>query len=73
MTGFAERIGVNRVVLALSTARLADALGNSILFVVIPLYVAKLPSKVFSFPEPVLVGLLIALLVGTPAWPCSRA
>jgi MFS family permease len=58
---FAERIGINRVVLALSVARLGDAVGNSILFVIIPLYVAKLPAPWFPVAEPVRVGLLIAL------------
>jgi MFS family permease len=56
-----EGIGANRVVLALSAARLGDAVGNSILFIVIPLYVAKLPAPWFPLPETVRVGLLIAL------------
>jgi MFS family permease len=58
---FFERIGANRVVLALSAARLGDAVGNSILFVVIPLYIAELPSPWFPFPETVRAGLLISL------------
>jgi MFS family permease len=72
---FADNIGANRVVLALSVARLADALGNSILFVVIPLYVAKLPAPWFPLPEPVLVGLLISLygLVVSLAQPLTGA
>jgi MFS family permease len=57
----AENIGANRTVLALSMARLGDAVGNSILFVVIPLYVAKLPAPWFPVPETVLVGILISL------------
>jgi MFS family permease len=57
----AEDIGANRVVLALSVARLGDAVGNSILFIVLPLYVAKLPAPWFPLPESVLVGLLISL------------
>jgi MFS family permease len=56
-----ERYGMNRVVLALSAARLGDAIGNSILFVVIPLYVAKLPAPWFHLPESVRVGILISL------------
>jgi MFS family permease len=48
-------------VLALSAARLGDAVGNSILFIVIPLYVAKLPAPWLPVPETVLVGLLISL------------
>lgn len=57
----ADRIGINRVVLALSMARLGDAIGNSILFIVIPLYVAKLPSPLIALPESVRVGILISL------------
>jgi MFS family permease len=57
----ADSIGANRTVLALSVARLGDAVGNSILFIVLPLYVAKLPAPWLPFPEPVLVGLLISL------------
>lgn len=58
---FLKSIGVNRAVVALSVTRLADAMGNSILFIVIPLYVAKLPEVYFHLPTPVLVGLLISL------------
>ncbi len=58
---FMESIGVNRAVMALSFARLADALGNSILFIVLPLYVAKLSAPWFPFPEPVRVGILLSL------------
>ncbi len=56
-----QYLGVNRGVLALSIARLADAMGNSILFIVIPLYVAKLPHPTFNLPVPVLVGILISI------------
>jgi MFS family permease len=58
---FFESIGVNRAVMALSIARMADAIGNSILFILIPLYVAKLPSEVLHLAVPILVGLLISL------------
>jgi MFS family permease len=57
----AEGIGANRVVMALSVARLGDAIGNSILFIVIPLYVAKLPAPWLPFPESIRVGILISL------------
>ncbi|MEJ2011417.1 MAG: MFS transporter [Anaerolineales bacterium] len=53
-----ERLGLNRIVVALSFARFGDAMGNSILIVVIPLYVAKLPGP--DLPESFLVGLLIS-------------
>jgi MFS family permease len=70
-----EGIGANRVVIALSAARLGDAVGNSILFIVIPLYVAKLPAPWFPLPETVRVGLLIALygLVNAVLQPFSGA
>ena len=56
-----QYLGINRGVLALSIARLADALGNSILFIVIPLYVACLPHPAFKVPVPILVGILISI------------
>jgi hypothetical protein len=58
MAGFAENFGANRVVLALSFARLGDAVGNSILFIVIPLYVASLPAPWFPLPGPCGLGSL---------------
>jgi MFS family permease len=57
---FADRIGANRVVVALSIARLGDAIGNSILIIVLPLYVAKLAAPWFPVPEAVRVGILIS-------------
>jgi MFS family permease len=70
-----EKIGANKVVLALSAARLADAVGNSILFVIIPLYVAKLPAPWFPLPETVRAGLLISLygFVNALLQPCVGA
>ncbi len=56
-----DRLGADRVVLALSLARLGDGVGNSILIVTLPLYVARIPSPWMPFPTPVLVGILIAL------------
>lgn len=61
LTRISDSLGANRIVLALSVARLGDAVGNSILFIIIPLYVAKLPAPWFPLPETVLVGLLISL------------
>jgi MFS family permease len=61
LTKLSESLGVNRVVLALSVARLGDAIGNSILFIVIPLFVAQLPSPWFPFPDTVRIGFLIAV------------
>lgn len=70
-----ESIGGNRVVLALSIARLGDAIGNSILIIVLPLYVAKLPSPSFPLAESVRVGILISLygLVNTLLQPFMGA
>lgn len=59
--GWFGRLGGNRLVLALSVARFGDAVGNSILFIALPLYVAKLSSPWFPFPESVRVGILLAL------------
>lgn len=56
-----DSIGYNRAILALSVARMADAIGNSILFILIPLYVAKIPEEFVHFPTPVLVGILISV------------
>jgi MFS family permease len=56
---FLDNNGINRVVAALSVARLADAMGNSILVVIIPLYVAKIATP--SLHEAFLVGLLISV------------
>lgn len=47
--------------LALAAARFGDALGNSILFVIIPLYVASLPSPWLPVPDSLRAGLLIAI------------
>ena len=52
---------MNRTILALSFARMADAMGNSILFILIPLYVAELPKEYIHFSVPLLVGVLIAV------------
>jgi MFS family permease len=54
-------VGGNRLVIALSVARMGDAVGNGITMVVLPLYVAVLPSPVVPYGETVRVGLLISL------------
>jgi MFS family permease len=61
LTWLQDNLGVSREVLALSIARLGDGIGNSILIVVIPLYVARLPSPLLHFHEALLVGILISL------------
>jgi MFS family permease len=74
-SAIADNIGVNRAVLALSVGRLGDAVGNSILFIVVPLYVAKLPSPAFPLPETVRAGILISLFgfVNAVAQPVAGA
>ncbi len=57
---YLNRMGANRAVLALSIARMSDGIGNSILFIIIPLYVAALPNIYFQLPLPILVGILIS-------------
>ncbi len=57
----AQSIGLTRPVLALSVARMADAMGNSILFIILPLYVAKIPTEHLHVPLPALVGILLSL------------
>ncbi|MCG6948513.1 MAG: MFS transporter [Acidobacteria bacterium] len=59
--GRADSWGINRTVIALSVARLGDAVGNSILFIALPLYVAKLPAPLIRIEETVRVGLLLSL------------
>ncbi len=56
-----RKAGLNREVLALSIGRFGDGIGNSILFIVIPLYVAQLPAPFFPFAETVRAGILIAM------------
>ena len=46
--------------MALSAARFIDAFSNSILIIVLPLYVAAIPSENIALPVETLVGLLIA-------------
>ncbi len=48
-------------VVALSFARMCDALGNSLLIIVLPLFIAKQPSPYFHLPTDFLVGLVISL------------
>ena len=61
LKNLASSLGINRMVMALSFARMGDAIGNSILIIIVPLYVAKLPAPWFPFPESVRVGVLLAL------------
>lgn len=56
-----KQTGINQVVISLSFARMADAMGNSILVIVIPLYVAELAHPSSGLPESFLVGMLISI------------
>ncbi len=69
----AKRIGANRTVLALAVARMGDAVGNSIMLVVLPLYVAVLPAPSVRVAETVRVGFLLAIygVVATIVQPLS--
>lgn len=58
---FFKDIGANPVVLALSLGRLGDGIGNSILFVVLPIYIAKLPAPGFNIPDSLKVGIALSL------------
>jgi len=40
---------------------MGDGIGNSLLFIVIPLYISRLPAPLFPFPETVRAGILISL------------
>lgn len=40
---------------------MGDSIGNSLLFIVLPLYVEKLPEDIVSLPLPVMVGILISV------------
>ena len=60
LVGRGQSLGVNRTVFALSAARLADGVGNSILFIILPLYVAHLPQAGIDLPQPLLIGILIS-------------
>ena len=48
-------------VVALSFARMADALGNSLLIVLLPLYIAERPATWLSLPTEAQVGLVVSL------------
>lgn len=56
-------LGVDRRVLALALARMADAVGNSFLIIVLPLYVASeaVGGSVFGIPHSMVAGVVLAL------------
>jgi MFS family permease len=58
---FAKLLRTEPEVLALSFARMADALGNSLLIVLLPLYIAEQPSTLLNIPVEAQVGLVVSL------------
>lgn len=56
-------LGTDRRVLALAVARMADAMGNSFLIIVLPLYVASetVTGRLFGLPSSVVAGVVLAL------------
>jgi MFS family permease len=54
-----DLLGLNRMVLALSFARMADGIGNSLLFVIIPLYIKSITIDI-GLPLSIIVALLIS-------------
>lgn len=56
-------LGTDRRVVILGVARMADALGNSFLIVVLPLYIASesISGEVFGFSETLITGLILGL------------
>lgn len=53
--------GVNSNILTLSFARFADALGNSLMFVLLPLYIISLPAPNLSWANVILVSVTLSL------------
>ena len=55
--------GVDRRILALAVARMADAVGNSFLIIVLPLYVASeaVGGRVFGLPSSMIAGVVLAI------------
>jgi len=56
-------LGTDRRVLALAVARMADAMGNSFLIIVLPLYVASeaVSGTLFGVPSSLVAGVVLAL------------
>lgn len=61
ITGILRRFGITGEVLAISFARMGDAVGNGILLVILPLYVAQIHVAWLNVSEPVRVGIVLAL------------
>lgn len=57
----ARVLNTTPAVVALSFARMADALGNSLLIIILPLYIAHQPSPWFPLPTAMMIGVVISL------------
>lgn len=57
----AELLKTQPEVVALSFARMADALGNSLLIILLPLYIAEQPTTFLNLPTETQVGVVISL------------
>lgn len=64
-------LGLNQTVAALSVARLADAIGNGILLIVIPLYVAMCRKRFGRKAPEILIYFTCAPIPGHPPCCCS--
>lgn len=60
---FESWLGTDRRILALATARMADAMGNSFLIIVLPLYVSSeaVTGLLFGIPTSLVSGVVLAL------------
>lgn len=56
-------LGIDRRVLVLALARMADSMGNSFLIVVLPLYVAsgQVTGSTFGLTEALITGLVLSM------------
>ena len=65
-----QLFGVDRRVLALALARMADAVGNSFLIIVLPLYVASdaVGGRIFGVPASMVAGYLASRAVSPSPW-----
>jgi len=61
LTRLHERFGVDRAVFVLGLARMMDSLGNSLLIIVLPLYVARFASGFMGFSESFLIGVVLSM------------
>lgn len=61
LRSFAESIGGNRTVMALSIGRMGDAIGNSVLFIGLPVYLSNIPSPLVPLALSTRTGILLSL------------